>query len=85
MSNNFKDIDMKNHTYYFFDDIVNVKTFDPNKINIDRNSCKNILIYYIVNVTIKNSKYVKINSVNPLDLIFGKANGCFEEIDKNKF
>ena len=34
--------------------------------NIDQKSCKNIIIYYIGYVTIKDSKYVKINSVNPL-------------------
>ena len=42
MSNKFKDIEMKNHTYYFFDDIINIKTFDPNKIKIDEKY--NILI-----------------------------------------
>ena len=26
MSNNVKDIDIKNRTYYFFNDIVNIKT-----------------------------------------------------------
>ena len=31
MSNNVKDINIKNHTYYFFDDIINIKEFDPNK------------------------------------------------------
>ena len=36
-------------------------------------------------MTIKNPKYVKINSVNPLYLIFGKVNGCFEEINRNKY
>ena len=34
---------------------------------------------------INYSKYVKINSVNPLYLIFGKENGYFEEIDMNKY
>ena len=34
---------------------------------------------------IKYSKYVKINSVNPLYLIFGKVNGYFEEINMNKY
>ena len=28
MSNILKDIDIKNHTYYFFDDIINIKHFD---------------------------------------------------------
>ena len=36
-------------------------------------------------MTIKDLKYVKINSVNPLYLIFKKVNGNFEEINKNKY
>ena len=40
MSNKFKDISIKNHTYYFLDDI---KKFDPNNIKIDVESYKNIL------------------------------------------
>ena len=66
MSNKVKDINIKNYTYYFFDDIINIKTFDPTNINRDEKSYKNIFIYYIGYVTIKDLKYVKINSVNPL-------------------
>ena len=36
-------------------------------------------------MTIKNSKYVKINSVNPLYLITSKVNRYFEEINKNSY
>ena len=36
-------------------------------------------------MTIKDSKYVKINSINPLYLIFNKVNGYFEEINGNKY
>ena len=85
MSNKIKDIDIKKHTYYFFNNIINIKNFDPNNIKIDEKSYKNILIYYIGYVTIKDSKYVKINSVNPLYLIFSKVNGYFEEINENKY
>ena len=60
-------------------------TFDSDNIKIDEKSYKNILIYYIGYVTIKDSKYVKINSVHPLYLIFSKANGYFEETNKNKY
>ena len=35
MSNKFKDIRIKNHTYYFFDDIINVKVFGRNNMKID--------------------------------------------------
>ena len=38
MSNKVKDISIKNHTYYFFDGVINVKSFDPNVIKIDENS-----------------------------------------------
>ena len=56
----------KKHTYYFFDDIINKKFFHPNNIKIDEKSYKIILIYHIGYVKIKDSKYVKINRVNPL-------------------
>ena len=85
MSNKVKDIDIKNRTYYFFNDIVNIKTFDPNNIKIDEKSYKHIFIYHIGQVTIKHFKCVKINSVNPLYLIFSKANKYFEEINGNKY
>ena len=65
MSNKAKDISIKSHTYYLFDNIIKTKNFDPNNIKIDETFYKNILIYYIEYVTIKDSKYVKINSVNP--------------------
>ena len=85
MTNKGKDIDVKNRTYYFFDDIINTKNFDPNNIEINEKSYENIFIYYIGYVTIKDHKYLKINSVNPLYLFFSKVNGYFEEINKNKY
>ena len=64
---------------------MNIKNFDSNNIKIDKKSHKSILIYYIGNVTIKDSKYVKINSVNPLYLIFNKVNEYFEDTNGNKY
>ena len=46
MGNKFKDIDIKNRTYYFFSDMINTKIFDPNEIKIDKKSYKNILIIF---------------------------------------
>ena len=60
------------------------KNFDPNDIKIDEKPYKNILIYYIGYVTIKDLKYIKTNGVNLLYLIFSKVNGYFEETNKNK-
>ena len=72
MSNKVKDIATIVRTYYFLNDSVNIKKFDPNNIKRDKKSYKNILIYYIGYVKIKDLKYEKINSVNPLYLIFNK-------------
>ena len=35
MSNKVKDIDIKSHTYYFFNDISNIENFDPDNVKID--------------------------------------------------
>ena len=56
MSNKVKDIDIKNRTHYFFNDIINIKSFDPNNIKIDEKSYKNILIYYIDDQRLKICK-----------------------------
>ena len=78
-----KDINIINHTYYYFEDIINIKDFDPNSIKIDEKSYKSILIYYLGYITIK--KDLEVYLVNPLYLMFNKINGFFEEINGNKY
>ena len=85
MSNKVKDIDIRNYTYYFFNVIINIKSFDLSKINIDEKSYENILIHYIGYVTIKDSKCIKINSMSSLYLTFNKVNGYFEKINGSKY
>ena len=84
MSKKFKDVSIKNHTYYFFDDIINIRKFDSINIKIDEISYKNILIYHTRYVMIKDSIYIKTNSVNQLYFIFSKMNEYFEEMNGNK-
>ena len=76
-------IQTKNRTYYFFNDIVDIENFDQNNIKIDEKSCNNILIYYTGYVKIK--EYVKIYSLDPLDVILRYVNAYFEEINGNKY
>ena len=82
---NIKEINIKNQTYYFFDDMINIKDFDPNLLKIDKKSYKNIDIYYIGYITVKDSYYVKINSVNPLYLIISEVDGYIKEKNGNKY
>ena len=80
-----KEINVKNCTYCFFDDMINIKNFDPNWIKIDKKSYKYIIIYFIGYITIKNLSYVKINSINPLYIIINEINGYIEESNGNKY
>ena len=77
MSNKFQEIKTKKkHTHTTFSMILEIQKI---AIKIILKIFKNILIYYIGYVTINNSKYVKLNSVNPLYLIISKVNGYFDE------
>ena len=85
INNTVEKRDIKNHIYYFFNYIIDMKHFDSNNMKKDVKPYKNILIYYIGHVTIKDLKYAKIDSVNPVYLIFSHMNGYFEKINKNKY
>ena len=52
--------------------MTNIRNFDPNKIKIDEKLSKNIFIYLIRYVTVKDRSYATINSVNSLNLIISK-------------
>ena len=55
-----KQIDIKNRTYYFYNDMSNIKNFDPILLKIDRKSYKDIGIYNIVYITIRKMMAVRI-------------------------
>ena len=39
---NIKQINIKSRTYYFFNDMINIKDFDSSLLKIDKKSYKNI-------------------------------------------
>ena len=47
-----KQIDIKNRTYYFYNDMINIKKFDSNLLKIDNKSYKDIGIYNIGYITV---------------------------------
>ena len=74
-----KQIDIKNRTYYFYNNMINIKKFDSNLLKIDKKSYKDIGIYNIGYITIKKiDDYENIYSVNPLYLIIAHASGYIE-------
>ena len=64
-----KEINIKNRTYYFFDNMINIKSFHSDLLRIGKKLYESIDIYYIGYITVKDSEYLTINSVNPLHLI----------------
>ena len=74
-----KQLNIKNRTYYFYNDLIKLEKFNPSLLKLDKKSSKDIDIYYIGYVT-KKPEY-NINSVNPLYLLIKKLDGF---IDKKK-
>ena len=74
-----KQINIKNRTYYFYNDQIDLKDFDARLLKIDKKDYNEIDIYYIGYVTIKKiGDYNNINSVNPLYLMINEMICHFE-------
>ena len=48
-----KQMDIKNWTYYFYNDMINIKKIDSNLLKLDKKSYKDIGIYNIGYITVK--------------------------------
>ena len=77
-----KDINIRNHTYNVFGDIINMKEFNPNNTKIDKKSYKSYKSY---KWSWTDQKRPKIYSANSLYLIFYKVNAYSEKISKNQY
>ena len=77
-----KQFSIKNQTYYFYNDIIDLKDFEPNLSKIDKKSYKNIDIYYIEYITINKINDESIYNVNHLHLCIIHASRYIEKINK---
>ena len=81
-----KEINIKEHTYYFYNDIIDIETFDSKNLKLDKKMYKDLDIYNIGYVTIKKIGCgYDVNSVNPLYLRIDNASGYIKEINKDKY
>ena len=55
-----KEINIKNRTYYFYNGIINIETFDSDMLKLDKKTYKNLDIYNIGYVTVKKMVLVMI-------------------------
>ena len=81
-----KELNIKNQTYYFFDDMIDIRNFHSNLLKIDKKPYKDIDIYYIGYITIKKfCDCENIHSMNPLCLTIHPATGYFKEKSGEKY
>ena len=81
-----KQIIIKNRTYWFYNDIIDIKNFESKLLKIDRKSYKNTGIYNFGYITInKIDDCENIQSVNPLYLCIDQVSGYIEEKGVNKY
>ena len=75
-----KRLNIKNRTYYFHDDLINLENLDPTLLNLHKKSLMDISIYSIEYITTKSiSDYENITSVNPLYLIINDVDVIFKQ------
>ena len=81
-----KQINIKNRTYYFYNNMINLKKFESGLLKIDKKHYKGINIYYIRYMTIKKiDDCESMYSVNPLYLSIDHVHRYIEEKNKNKY
>ena len=87
-----KEINIEDRPYYLFNDMINIKNFDPNLLSMDQISFKStdVVIHNIRYITIKNLDHLNIDTVNSLYLVFDNVDGyiecnSIEENNENKY
>ena len=80
-----KEINIKNRSYYFHNDLIKLKNFDARLLKVDKKLYKNIGIYNIGYTIKKIDDCENIYSVNPLYLHVDHANGYIEGKVVNKY
>ena len=75
-----KEINIKNRTHYYYNDIIDLDEFDENKIKVDKKYFNGIDIYYLgYEYKKKITECNIIASVNPLYLRIVDIKGQFEK------
>ena len=76
-NNELKKVRIKNRTCYYFDDIIKLEDFNPDKILIHEKSHENILIYDIW--------YKTLIDLKPLRIRFDKIDGIIRIYDGTRY
>ena len=75
--NKLKEIDIKNRTCYYFDDIIKIEDFDRDNILIDKKSSEKILV--------NNISYKNLIAAKPLHIRFNEMDGFIRVHDETRY
>ena len=78
-----KRLNIKNRTYYIYNDLFNIKDFDANNLKLDKEKSVSLGICYIGYVD-KKPKW-NVNSVNFLYLMINRIDGFIELKNDDKY
>ena len=71
-----KQLNTKNKTYYFYNDLINILGFEVNNLKLVKKISMGLDIYYVGYVDKKPE--LSVNSVNPLYLMINRIDDFFE-------
>ena len=79
----FRQLNIEGRTYYFYNDLINIKNFNINNLKLDKKGVLDNDIYYVGYITKKPQQ--NVNIVKPLYLMINRIKGHFEEKDRDKY
>ena len=77
-----KELNIKNRTCYFYNDLINISNFEANNLKLDKKTFLELDIHFIGYVDKKPDW--NVNSVNPLCLMIKRFYGSISEKNGNK-
>ena len=82
----YKLLNIKSQTYYFFDVMMDIRNFQSKLLKIDKTPYKHIDMYFIGYITMKKFNDCEhIHNVNPLYLIINSTTRYFKEKNGEKY
>ena len=78
-----RQLNIEGRTYYFYNDLINIKDFNINNLKLDKTGVLGNDVYYIGYITRKPPW--NVISVNPLYLMINRIYAHFEEVDRDKY
>ena len=79
-----KQLNIKNKTYYFYNDLINITNFEASNLKLDKKH-QWVLIFITLFVYVDKKSEWGVDSVNPLYLMINRIDGFVEEKNSNKY